>query len=173
MKNKPLITLIAVLMSTSVFAVTMTLEPVSIVAEKQLAQLKSNIGIFEKNVEIVHGKRKIKADRLEVHRREEMGENAELLVATGNPAVFQETQDDGSILKATAKEVRYDVANRLLTIKGGAEISQAGQKINAEVIVYDMEKQLISAERGNESQSRVRTILVPEQKDKSKEQGNP
>jgi lipopolysaccharide export system protein LptA len=34
-----------------------------------------------------------------------------------------------------------------------------------------MEKQLISAEKGDNSSSRVRTILVPEQKEK-KEQGN-
>ncbi|CCQ10385.1 LptA, protein essential for LPS transport across the periplasm [Pseudoalteromonas luteoviolacea B = ATCC 29581] len=171
MKNKPVFAVLAFLLSAPAFAAKAPSEPVSIVAEKQLAQLKSNIGIFEKNVEIVHGKRKIKADRLEVHRREDLGENAELLVATGNPAIFQETQIDGSILKASAKEVRYDVTNRLLTIKGDAEISQAGQKINAEVIVYDMEKQLISAERGEASQSRVRTILVPEQKKPAKEQG--
>ncbi|WP_125716837.1 lipopolysaccharide transport periplasmic protein LptA [Pseudoalteromonas rubra] len=141
----------------------------------QLAQLQTNIGVFEENVEIIHGDRTILADRLEVHRREELGKNKQLLVATGSPAVFQERQADGTLLKATAKEVRYDVANRMLTIKGGAEISQAGQKISAQTIVYDMEKKLISAQRGEQEQNRVRTILLPE-KDNTKQpqkKGNP
>jgi lipopolysaccharide export system protein LptA len=171
MKIKSLLSLFTLLLSTSTFATDTALEPYSIVSDKQSAQLKSNIAIFENNVEIVHGKRKIKADRLEVHRREELGERSELLVATGNPAIFQETQLDGSVMKAQAQEVTYDISNRLLTIRGKAQISQAGQEINAEVIVYDMEKQLISAEKGGNSKSRVRTILVPEQKDK-KGQGN-
>lgn len=137
---------------------------VSIKAGKQTAQLKTNIGIFEQNVEIIHGNRQINADRLEVHRRAELGENKQLLVATGQPARFIETQSDGTILSASANEVRYDVANQKLIIKGNAEINQAGQIIKAQSIVYDMEKQLINAERGTQNTGRVHTILVPEKK---------
>ncbi|MBQ4812123.1 lipopolysaccharide transport periplasmic protein LptA [Pseudoalteromonas luteoviolacea] len=136
-------------------------EQVIISSGKQQAQLQTNIGVFEDNVEIIHGSRKITADRLEVHRREELGDNKQLLVATGDPAIFQEQQADGSILKASAKEVRYDVANKLLTIKGNAEISQAGQKISAQEIRYDMDKQLISAQRSDQEGKRVRTVLLP------------
>ncbi|ESP95319.1 hypothetical protein N483_11880 [Pseudoalteromonas luteoviolacea NCIMB 1944] len=144
-------------------------EQVIISSGKQQAQLQTNIGVFEENVEIIHGQRKIFADRLEVHRREELGENKQLLVATGSPAIFQERQTDGSLLKASANEVRYDVANRLLTIKGNAEISQAGQKISAQEILYDMEKQLISAQKANDEGKRVRTVLLPVDK---KQDGN-
>ncbi|MDK1289646.1 lipopolysaccharide transport periplasmic protein LptA [Pseudoalteromonas umbrosa] len=142
-----------------------TPEQVIISSGKQQAQLQTNIGVFEENVEIIHGQRKIFADRLEVHRREDLGENKQLLVATGSPAIFQEQQTDGSLLKASAQEVRYDVANRLLTIKGNAEISQAGQKISAQEILYDMEKQLISAQKANEEGKRVRTVLLPVDKE--------
>lgn len=139
-------------------------DQVSIKAGKQQAQLKTNIGIFEENVEIIHGNREIYADRLEVHQREELGENKQLLVATGKPARFIEKQSDGTVLSASAEEVRYDVANRLLTIKGKAEINQAGQVIKAEAIIYDIEKQLISAEQNEQNKQRVHTILVPEKK---------
>ncbi|KZN51316.1 lipopolysaccharide transport periplasmic protein LptA [Pseudoalteromonas luteoviolacea] len=142
-----------------------TSEQVIISSGKQQAQLQTNIGVFEENVEIIHGQRKIFADRLEVHRREDLGENKQLLVATGSPAIFQEQQTDGSLLKASAQEVRYDVANRLLTIKGNAEISQAGQKISAQEILYDMEKQLISAQKANDEGKRVRTVLLPVDKE--------
>ena len=145
---------------------------VSIKAGKQQAQLKTNIGIFEQNVEIIHGNRTINADRLEVHRREELGDNKQLLVATGNPARFSEMQVDGTKLTASAKEIRYDVANRTLVIKGEATINQAGQIIQAQSITYDMEKQLISAERGEQDSARVHTILVPEKKPKQESQGS-
>jgi lipopolysaccharide export system protein LptA len=88
----------------------------------------------------------------------------QLLVATGKPARFIEKQSDGTVLSASAQEVRYDVANRLLTIKGKAEISLDGQSTKAEAIIYDIEKQLISAERNEQNKQRVHTILVPEKK---------
>ncbi|MGS0536752.1 lipopolysaccharide transport periplasmic protein LptA [Pseudoalteromonas sp. SaAl2] len=145
-------------------------DQVSISADKQQAQLKSNVGIFEKNVEIIHGNRRIKADRLEVHKREDLGDNKQLLVATGKPAYFEEKQTDGTLMSASADEVRYDVAKRLLTLIGNAKVTQAGQKINAKSITYDMEQQLISAERGEDSNDRVHTILVPVDSKKSKGQ---
>lgn len=146
---------------------------VSISADKQLAQLKDNIGIFEKNVEIIHGNRRINADRLEVHKREDLGDNKQLLVATGSPAYFEEKQADGTIMSASAEEVRYDVAKRYLTLIGDAQVTRAGQKINAKSITYDMDQQLISAEKGASSDDRVHTILVPVDSKKTKPKGQP
>lgn len=164
MTNKLLLSLLLLGFSNFTLAETASMSQVSIKAGKQQAQLKTNIGIFEENVEIIHGNREIYADRLEVHQREELGENKQLLVATGKPARFIEKQPDGTVLSASAEEVRYDVANRLLTIKGKAEINQAGQVIKAEAIIYDIEKQLISAEQNEQNKQRVHTILVPEKK---------
>jgi lipopolysaccharide export system protein LptA len=141
---------------------------ISISADKQEGQLKENVGIFEKNVEIIHGKRRITADRLEVHKRDELGDNKQLLIATGSPAYFEEKQADGTIMSASANEVRYDVAKRFLTLVGDAQISQAGQKINAKSITYDMQQQLISAEKDENSTDRVHTILVPVETKKAK-----
>ncbi|WP_372762194.1 lipopolysaccharide transport periplasmic protein LptA [Pseudoalteromonas sp.] len=134
---------------------------ISISADRQEGQLKENVGIFEKNVEIIHGNRRITADRLEVHKRDELGDNKQLLIATGSPAYFEEKQLDGSIMSASADEVRYDVAQRFLTLIGNANITQAGQQISAKSITYDIAQQLISAEKDENSTDRVHTILVP------------
>ncbi len=67
-------------------------DQISISADKQEGQLKANVGIFEKNVEIIHGNRRITADRLEVHKRDDLGDNKQLLIATGSPAYFEEKQ---------------------------------------------------------------------------------
>ncbi|AUJ68697.1 MULTISPECIES: lipopolysaccharide transport periplasmic protein LptA [Pseudoalteromonas] len=166
------------LLASSTLAIAAEQNEVIIDAGRQQAQLQSNIGIFEQNVVIIHGNRKINADRLEVHRRAELGINKQLLVATGSPATFSERQPDGNLLEAKANEIRYDVAKGTLVISGDAEINQTGQKINAQVITYDIEKQLISAERSDQEDSRVRTILVPvdDKKDakekKAQEEGN-
>lgn len=146
---------------------------ISISADRQEGQLKANVGIFEKNVEIIHGNRRITADRLEVHKRDELGDNKQLLIATGNPAYFEEKQADGTIMSASANEVRYDVSKRFLTLIGNASIAQAGQKITAKSITYDIEQQLISAEKDENSTDRVHTILVPIENKKDDDKGQP
>ena len=76
----------------------------------------------------------------------------------------------------SANEVRYDVAKRFLTLVGDAEVAQAGQKINAKSITYDMQQQLISAEKDENSTDRVHTILVPVEakiKEKTGNEGQP
>ena len=53
---------------------------------------------------------------------------------------------------------------------------KAGQKINAKSITYDMQQQLISAEKDENSTDRVHTILVPVEakiKEKTGNEGQP
>jgi len=146
---------------------------ISISADRQEGQLKENVGIFEKNVEIIHGNRRITADRLEVHKRDDLGENKQLLIATGSPAYFEEKQANGNIMSASANEVHYDVSQRFLTLIGDASIAQAGQKITAKSITYDIKQQLISAEKDEDSTDRVHTILVPIESKKADDKGQP
>ena len=108
-----------------------------------------------------------------MHKREDLGDNKQLLVATGSPAYFEEKQTDGTIMSASANEVRYDVDKRYLTLIGNAQVTQAGQKINAKSITYDMDQQLISAEKDKNSDERVHTILVPVNTKKDNEKGQP
>ncbi|MDP4983243.1 lipopolysaccharide transport periplasmic protein LptA [Pseudoalteromonas tunicata] len=165
MTNKPI--LILALLGMSFFSsANNEKSQVLIDADKQQAELKRNVVIFEKNVEVTHGKRSIKADFLEAYRRAELGENKELLIARGHPARYSETLPDGNVITASADEISYDVASAILTISGNASITQSGQKISAENIIYDINQQLISAEKAENSNQRVRTILTAPEKDK-------
>ncbi|MBQ4832780.1 lipopolysaccharide transport periplasmic protein LptA [Pseudoalteromonas sp. MMG010] len=167
----------ALLLSMPSYANTAEATPnanqISISSDTQQGQLKENVGIFEKNVEIVHGNRLIKADRLEVHKRDNLGNDKQLLIATGTPAYFEEKQPDGTIISASANEVRYDVSTRTLVLNGDAKITQAGQKIQAKSITYDIEQQLINAEKDEDSSERVHTILVPVEKKLKGDEGQP
>ncbi|OUL57541.1 lipopolysaccharide transport periplasmic protein LptA [Pseudoalteromonas ulvae] len=165
MTNK--IILMLTLLGVSLF--TQAAQPnskVIIDADNQKADIKRNVIIFDKNVEITHDKRKIKADFLEAYRRAELGENKQLLVAKGNPASYVETLEDGTVITASANEISYDVATEILLISGNATITQSGQKMSAEKITYDIKQQLISAVKDENSSQRVRTILTPSEKDK-------
>ena len=165
-KISALITSIAIgLCSASATAEQITAKEVLIDADKQQALIKENITIFDKTVHIVHGKREIKADRLEAHRRPELGDNKQLLVATGSPAVYTEVMEDGTEISAQALEIRYDVASETLKIQGDAKIAMADQHIVAETISYDIAKQLITAEKDENSSTRVRTTLTPQSDD--------
>ncbi len=137
---------------------------VSIVADKQQAVLKKNVVIFQNNVEITYGNILIKADLLEAHRRIELGDKKELLIASGTPATYLEKLENGGVISASAKEIKFDLATKTLIIKGQAKIIQEGQQINAETIIYDQNKKLISAEKDKNSNQRVHTILTPEKK---------
>ncbi|TMP76804.1 lipopolysaccharide transport periplasmic protein LptA, partial [Pseudoalteromonas sp. S983] len=57
MTNKLLLSLLILSFSQLSVAQTAPSDQVSIKAGKQQAQLKTNIGIFEENVEIIHGNR--------------------------------------------------------------------------------------------------------------------
>ena len=57
-------------------------------------------------------------------------------------------------------------------VNGEAEVTQAGQKVTAKSITYDMAQQLISAEKDENSTDRVHTILVPVE-NKKDDKGQP
>ncbi len=134
-------------------------EKLLIDADNQQVQLKNNVLVFSQNVLITHGKRTIKADHLKAYSRKELGPKNEILVATGKPASYSEALADGTTITASADEIRYDVAKAMLTITGNAQITQSGQQINAETIVYDIDKQIISANKKAGSNDRVHTVL--------------
>ncbi|MCK8127291.1 lipopolysaccharide transport periplasmic protein LptA [Pseudoalteromonas sp. 2CM39R] len=159
-KLKKLLLIPSLLIAFSGAAAEQTGAQISISSDRQVGKLKDGVGIFEGNVEIVHGNRRITAERLEAHGGDTEG-TVELIIATGTPAYFEEKQTDGTVMSASAEEVRYDVAKRFLTLNGEAEVTQAGQKVTAKSITYDMAQQLISAEKDENSTDRVHTILVP------------
>lgn len=139
-------------------------------ADKQQAQLKDDILIFEQNVHIIHGKREIKADHLAAHSREALGKNKQLLIAKGKPAIYSETLADGTKVTAQANEIRYDVATETLNIKGKAKVTMGDQQIVAEEINYDITKQLITTEKAKNSNQRVRTTLTLDKKPNEQKQ---
>ena len=142
-KLKKLLLIPSLLIAFSSAAADQAGTPISISSDRQVGQLKNGVGIFEENVEITHGNRRITADRLEAHAGEVDG-TVSLIIATGKPAYFEEKQEDGTVMSASADEVRYDVAKRLITLVVDAQVKQAGQKVSAKSIKNVKRKKVLA-----------------------------
>lgn len=166
-KIKLLLALVCLCSTTHINAKEIKLNaPLHIDADKQSVRLKENIGVFEKNVLIEHGNLKIVAEHLETHKREQLGDDNEYLIASGSPVTFSAKQADGTLITASANEVTYDVSLALLVMKGNAMFQQGGNVIKADSITYDRANEIVSSEKNKNSDSQVKTIITTSDKEK-------
>ncbi|GIU26638.1 MULTISPECIES: lipopolysaccharide transport periplasmic protein LptA [Shewanella] len=160
-QNNVLLASLMLIMSMSAFAKVDDLkQEVKIKAVSQTADIKNNQIIFFGPVEVTQGSIKIQANELRAFSAE--GENSKILVATGNPATYSQVLDDGRPASASAKEIRYDMASRTLTLKGQASLDQAGSQVTGNVIRYNIIQQKLIAESTGNGDDRVITIIQPE-----------
>ncbi|GGW70035.1 lipopolysaccharide transport periplasmic protein LptA [Alishewanella tabrizica] len=136
-------------------------QPIDVQADFWEASIQNNISIYRENVEVRQGTMLITALRLEANAS--AGSGNEVLIATGTPATYSQTLEDGKEVKAQANEIRYELASRTLTLTGNAEMSQSGSLVQGAVIRYNIASQQISAE--SEKNRRVTTIFTPEVKE--------
>jgi len=74
---------------------------------------------------------------------------------------WSQVLDGDKPIEAMANEIRYDVATRVLTLTGNAEINQSGSVVKSAKIQYDLAQQKLNAEGGKDTQ-RVSTVFIPE-----------
>jgi len=158
-QNKLLIVALLSLVSFSGMAKLDDLkQEVKISAASQEADIKNNQIIFHGPVEVTQGSVKILADELRAFTKEKGG--GKILVATGSPATYSQMMEDGRPASASAKEIRYELSSRTLTLIGNATLEQAGSQVTGNQIRYNIAKQqLIAESTGND---RVITIIQPE-----------
>ena len=148
------------MLSAAAFAKTSDMkEPIHVDAARTEGSIKEQTLVYSGNVSVKQGSLEIKADTLTVDRS--AGDGKEVFIAQGKPASYSQVLDGDKPIQASAEEIRYNVANRTLTLTGKAEITQSGSLVQSAKIVYDLEKQQLSAESGKESE-RVITIFTPE-----------
>lgn len=160
-QNNVLLASLMLLTSMSTFAKVNDLQQeVKIKAVSQTADIKNNQLIFFGPVEVTQGSIKIHADELRAFSAE--GDKSKILVATGNPATYSQILDDGRPASASAKEIRYDMANKTLTLTGLATLDQAGSQVTGNSIRYNITQQKLIAESTGSGSDRVITIIKPE-----------
>lgn len=136
-------------------------QPIEVNADRNEASLKQQMLVYSGNVIVKQGTLLIKADTLTVDRS--AGDGKEVFIAVGKPAVYSQVLDGDKPIQASAEEIRYAMATRVLTLTGKAEITQSGSLVRSAKIEYDLLKQELSAE-GEKGKERVTTIFTSEGK---------
>ncbi|RUO33450.1 lipopolysaccharide transport periplasmic protein LptA [Aliidiomarina sanyensis] len=133
-------------------------QPVQILADNDLLDLQQSIYRATGNVRINQGSLRITADELEVTGFDSRGEEPEIFSLRGAPATYQQEIEPGLVVNAQAASILYDSTGGILTLQGAAELRQDGSLVRAERIVYNIETQQVTSDRGEEQ---VETIFRP------------
>ncbi|GIU23862.1 lipopolysaccharide export system protein LptA [Shewanella colwelliana] len=168
LNNLILASMLTLISFSSAAKVNELMQEVKISAASQEADIKNNQIIFNGPVEVTQGSIKIKADELRAFSKE--NSTGRILVATGNPATYSQVMEDGRPASASAKEIRYELSTRTLTLVGDATLEQEGSQVTGNQIRYNIEQQqLIAESTGND---RVITIIQPENYQEEIDSGN-
>ncbi|NMH60452.1 lipopolysaccharide transport periplasmic protein LptA [Alteromonas ponticola] len=144
-------------------------QPIKVDAKSQFVDGKNKISIFKDEVSITQGTLKIDATEVEVNASN--GEGKEIFIARGEPANYQQKMEDGTLVKAQANEIRYEVNKRMISLKGNAQLQQDTSSVRGDTISYDMNKeQLLATSDDENAQGRVTTVFRPESVKKINEQ---
>lgn len=169
-----------ILFSHSTLAAKKDLEQeITIKSQRQSADLKNKIASYLDNVNIQQGSISITADIVQVfsNKEESTVEKADVYLAKGKPAIFQQQLEDGSLISLQADEIKYQPNINLITVSGNAIVKQAGSEVSGSKITYNTLNEKLEAE--SNTNETVTTVLQPtilknqkENKDKKKQGDN-
>lgn len=144
-------------------------QEITIKSQRQAADLKNKIASYLDNVSISQGSIAISADIVKVFSQtdKKSGEKVDTYLAKGDPAIFQQQLEDGSLIKLQADEITYNPNIHMIIISGNALVKQAGSEVSGDEISYNTLSEKLEAKSTN-NQS-VTTILQPAKLKKQKE----
>lgn len=126
------------------------------------ARLDDNAGkaTYSGNVVIAQAGTRLFADRVELYRDEE---GLSRILAYGDPARYEQAEAaENPATDARANEIVFDSVDNVLTFRDNAVIEQAGDIFRGDIIRYDTEDRVVTAERGeSEGSSQVEMVIQP------------
>ena len=135
-------------------------KPITVDSKNQFLDGKNKTSIFKDDVRITQGSMEIRADEVEVIATD--GEGKEVFIARGNPAIYAQDMDDGSRVSAQANVITYEVVSRAITLDGDAQLIRDTSMVQGDLIQFDMEKEQLLAQSGDDEGTRVKTVFRPE-----------
>ena len=83
-------------------------------------------------------------------------------VVTGSPATFELLRADAQdATRASAGKLLYDVPNGVIQFSDNATITESGNEISSNFIVYDIDERIINADSAGIEDGRVRITYTP------------
>ena len=102
------------------------------------------------------------------------GHQLQRATITGSPAMF-EMQRPGSEVAthAEAGRLEYDFESGIIEFSGDATITEGGNQISSNYLVYNIEEQRINARSAGEGEPRVKIIYTPQDSEDGDNEGTP
>ncbi|MFT7006468.1 MAG: lipopolysaccharide export system protein LptA [Colwellia sp.] len=138
-------------------------QEITIKSKRQSADLKNKIASYLDDVSITQGSISIVADIVQVYSNvdDETGKKFDTYLAKGQPAIFKQQLEDGSLISLQANEIKYQPEQYIITVSGNAQVKQAGSKMNGDIITYNTLNEKLEGQSNNDEH--VTTILQPAQ----------
>ncbi|MFC3116320.1 lipopolysaccharide transport periplasmic protein LptA [Cellvibrio fontiphilus] len=129
-------------------------------ADNLTVDQKNGVATYTGSVEIRQGSLTIKADSIIIHTNADGG--VEKMVATGNPAKFQQQPEETQgIVTAAAKQITYTPSNEHLLLVEDASVEQNGAVMSGPHINYDLVKEVMKAEGNTAGEGQRIEIVIP------------
>jgi len=147
--------------------------PISVSADK--ARLDDNKGIatYTGSVELTQGDTRLKADRVVLFRNQA---GLSRIEASGSPARYQQPNSDGTgTTDARALNITWSGSDNQLTFEREAVIEQNGNLFRGDVIHYDTNRRVVTAQSGGDTDAgggRVEMIIQPRSSNKQGSDGS-
>ncbi len=153
------LSLLGVAASSGVRALTSDRDrPATIDADEIDWDFNSGTRIYRGSVIVQQGTLRIEADELTVYVKDDVLEKA---IAIGRPAVFRQRPDDKDAdVIGHGNRMELDEINNIITLKHNASVTQAGQTLTGNEIVYNMATDKMSM-RGGAQQQQPATTPAP------------
>ncbi len=132
--------------------------PVHITADKLTAFDKKGIYIFEGDVVAKRGDVTLKSDRMKVIKNLKTGQ-IDKVICTGHVIITKEDK------RATGDKAIYEANKSMVTLIGNAKVVSGKNNIEADRIVYYLDKDYVVSQADN-STKRVEVTIYPNKKEK-------
>lgn len=169
MRNNRILALMATLGTLAVTAPAGALpddrnQAIEIRSREAVREEKKGLTVYEGNVTIRQGSILIRADKVSVYV--EAGK-VNRIEAVGQPARYQQQPEpDSELIIARARTIEYRLNDDFIHLVGEASLEQEQATLSGERIDYDLEKEVIRARGGDDSDNeRIRMVIPPSQQE--------
>ncbi|MGO1502180.1 MAG: lipopolysaccharide transport periplasmic protein LptA [Marinobacter sp.] len=148
-------------------------KPINVSADSARLDDGQGIATYTGAVELVQGKTRLTGERVVLYRN---AQGLNRIEADGSPARYQQPVVSGEgETDAKAKNITWSAADKQLTFEREAVIEQNGNVFRGDIIHYDTEQRVVTAQGSADTGSgpgRVEMVIQPRSGNISDESGN-
>jgi len=132
---------------------------IQITADEQSFDLQNNKATFSGNVIVTRGSMRLTAAKAIITQTN--NGKQQVIEAYGSPVKFSSVLSNGKQVNGQGQKLRYETAQKRITLIGNAYLKQQDSSIHSDTITYLIDQQQMKA--SGSKKSRVSTVLMPAQ----------